>query len=141
MCGENKDDFDLVQQLPGLLFSDPGGAHATESAEERSWLGNYLRGTLCGASPSFAVIRFGEIGKFKVDRKRLRHLMRLLNIHTADNRFGLLDQRNSRRVLRWTFSLLDQEESQFFDGGEQFFAGLFFKHKTQETTERTDISA
>src|SRR4030095_5061714 len=132
MRRENQNDFALVQKLLRLLHSYSGGAHPTQSAEERTRLSNYFRRTLPGASPSFAVIRFGEIRKFKVNRKRLRHLMRLLNIHFADNRFGLLDKWSSRRVLRWTFSLLDQQETQLLYGGEQFIAGLFFNHQATE---------
>src|SRR5215510_9110470 len=92
MSGEYKYDFDLRQPLEGLRLSDTSVAHAAESSQKRSGLGQQFGRRLRGPAATFAMICFSEVRQFEIDRKCFRHLVRFSYIQTTDNTLRTLDQ-------------------------------------------------
>ncbi len=57
------------------------------------------------------MVGFSEVCQFEIDRKRLRHLMRISEIQTTDNFLRTFEQ----TLHRVHFSMFDQQQSQLFD--------------------------
>jgi hypothetical protein len=85
MRSENGNDFYFAQDLERLPGIDPGGAHAPESATERTFQCRLL-GVQFGGTPSpLAMIGFGKVGEFEIDGEGFGDPMGLIDRETGDN--------------------------------------------------------
>ena len=85
-------DFTVDGTIVSIGFSDAGLTHPAKRTEKRPGLGNQFCRTLCSTAAAFAMVSFSEIGELEVDRKRLRHLMRLFGTESRHDLLGALHQ-------------------------------------------------
>jgi hypothetical protein len=98
-------------------------------------------------APAFAMICLCEVRQLEIDRKSLRHPMRLSNVETVDYSVRAIHQlvfvaglflRSFAPCMLLT--AFNQQRSQFLNRYKEFVSNLFFQHLSEQTAKRANIT-
>ena len=144
MRGENWNNLYCSQDLERLSGLDSSGAHAPERAPERAFQCRLLGMQLGGTPPPLAMVGFGKVGEFEINRECLGDTMGLINREAGDNLARLVQQRifEIRRgsLGARLFPVLNEDPPQLLDHTQQRLTHLFDQDASQQDSEQAHIT-
>ena len=149
ICGvgcEDRHHLHLGQPLKSRCGVDAGLAHPQQGATQGAGLVRLTGCELCRASATLAVVGFRQVGQFEIGGKCLDDLVRLIDLHPADNlqrpvlQLTVAGEIQACRPLDVTqLPVADRKTAQFLLGRKGCFPRLFSDHRPEQPAEGTHI--